>query len=341
MRPIAQCNVAFNFARDVTHVSVFAKLALVSIRRRVEQHNFSVFGNYRSVDGHVSCRRPREALYGGREPKKLFERIRNPIRLSREKAALVGVAGEVFGGTAEQSGRRVVTAGHHGKCETKNIDQRNRLTVEFRMDQGRNHVFSRILANDFDASGEVRHQFSDGFSGAREIAFRIAGDDGVGPAIECTSVSFRNAKRVAHHKARQRLEELSDNVALVHFAKACDALLHERSQQGLDRLDLLGRKTFDGKLAQGRVIGRVHHDDRWIHAKLFHLANRHGESLRRRKRRGIDGSLEDILESRQRPGFVPAMLKLVNRVVVSQGLVHRKGVAPCFSTPGLEARLGR
>jgi len=340
MRAVAEGEVTPDLAPDVALRRTRAEGTLVAVARRVEQHHFATGRNRPAADHDLARGRARKALHRRRQPQELLDGALHACRLLAQQRALRGVAREQLGRHPEQAGRRIVAPGHHRERHAEQLRRRHRPAVEFRVHEGRDHVVGRVAAALLDQCSEIGEEFADGVLGTEDVAGRVGGDDGVTPRVEAVAIGLGHTERMGDDEARQRLEQFGDDIGLAHLAQPFDPLDDEGPDERSDRAHLPGRETRRGELAQGRVVGRVHHHDGRFDAEFLHLAVAEGQALCGGEGREVDGRLHHVVEARQHPVVAAVGLHLVHGIVVAQSAIHGERVAPGLGAARDEGGIG-
>ncbi|GIS99811.1 MAG: hypothetical protein CM1200mP26_15240 [Acidimicrobiales bacterium] len=195
----------------------------------------------------------------------------NHRRVVRQPAALVGSLVQQDRRPAEQAGRGVVAAGHHG--EGKPQDPHDRDGVLTHGHQLADHVVFRFDAATFDEVGEVGQQVHDARRRVVCAALGGSGHDLLGPLVEVEAVLGGDAKVVGHHEAGERLEQLGHDVAATVLVDPFEAVDDEGSDVALDVGNLAGREARADQPPERRVVRRVEEDERGrlphVHARAF------------------------------------------------------------------------
>ena len=250
-----------------------------------------------------------------------------------EQSTLIGPGGKQFGRAAEQPGGGVVAAGDHGEREAEDPQQGHLVASVTGRDEVADGVVAGLAAPAFDEAREVLEELTDRIGGGQRVPFRVGGDDGLGPPVEARPIGHRNTEVVGDNHARERLEQLGDDVAPALSAELLDPLDHERPNLGFERDHPPRGEALGDKAAKGRVRGWVEHDHRRGigEPRGVDVAVVEGQALGRRERGRVARRGEHVGEPRQHP--IVAVGHVVDRVGVPEVGVHLERIAPSRTRP--------
>jgi hypothetical protein len=166
---------------------------------------------------------------------------------------------------------------------------------------------------------------------ANAVAARDRLDDGLGPAVEEHPVLGRHAEIMRHHEARQRLEQVGDDVRLALRPHRLDALGDEATDGRFDRGDLARREVLGDQAPERRMFGRVqeHHRHGLAHAGRVHVAIDDRQPAGRRERGRIAGGRPDVVEARENVEIAAG--HVVHGVLVPKDGVRTERIPPTLA----------